>query len=109
LSQIKPEIIQIFQNRAPVDTGLLKSSIVGEIKKERSGEHVLLIKVKKKSYSSGSTNTRDVALKLEIGLSPYGKLYLRSKSQPSNPAKTPTKEWFKQAIADTKKYLRESK
>ena len=100
---IVPDLVKIFQNRVPIDSEFLKSQIKGKSRKQGNAYAVKLY-IQDSKHPNGGINTNLLGLILNVGLreKKNGNIIelKRSKSQPQNPAGSPTEDWWQQAISD---------
>lgn len=98
LEKLQPRIVQIFRDRVPIDTHYLQESIQGTLVKNGI-DSVLTIRIKESSHPESGINTALLGMILNVGIK-KGKLLLRTQTQKSNPRKTPTADWWVQAVRD---------
>ena len=62
----------------------------------------LEVRIEPTMHSTAKQRSDMLGFILNVGIRPDGKMILRSKAQPKNPEKSPTANWWNQAIDDVK-------
>lgn len=105
---IKKDLFKMIQKRVPIDTETLKDEgITIESYENQNGLTIdVFVNDLQLDYGRQSIKASVLGLILDVGVS-RGKDLMRTRSQPRNPARTPTQGWFTEDfIKDVELYLK---